>query len=109
MDCARTTTRDPETWLDNAPECSQAMARQVRDWIQRWEPDLTESIKWNMICFSGRKLVCGISACQNHLGISFFRGTELREMMDTDLFTGGESNTSIQSLRITAPAQLNTT
>jgi hypothetical protein len=99
MDCSRTPTRDPETWLDLAPEFSQAMARQVRAWIQRWEPDLTESIKWHMLCFSGRKLVCGLSACQKHLGITFFRGTELREM--TTLFTGGEANTSIQSIRVT--------
>ena len=55
MDCVRTTPRDPEVWLDLAPEFSQGMARQVRDWIQRWEPDLTESIKWNVLCFSGRK------------------------------------------------------
>lgn len=107
MDCARTTTRDPETWLDNAPECSQAMARQVREWIQRWEPDLTESIKWNMICFSGRKLVCAISACKKHLGVSFFRGVELREMTGTDLFVGGEASTSIQTLRVTDSKQLN--
>ncbi|HEY1050208.1 MAG TPA: YdeI/OmpD-associated family protein [Prosthecobacter sp.] len=109
MDCARTTTRDPEAWLDNAPEFSQAMARQVRDWILRWEPDLTESIKWNMICFSGRKLVCAISACKKHLGVSFFRGVELREMTGTDLFVGGEASTSIQTLRITDPKQLNAT
>jgi len=104
MDCSRTPTRDPETWLDLAPEFSQAMARQVREWIQRWEPDLTESIKWNVLCFSGRKLVCGLSACRKHLGITFFRGTELREV--TDLFDGGEANTSIQSFRISAPEQL---
>jgi len=104
MDCSRTPTRDPEIWLDLAPEFSQAMARQVRAWIQRWEPDLTESIKWHMLCFSGRKLVCGLSACQKHLGITFFRGTELREI--TKLFTGGEANTSIQSIRVTKPDQL---
>jgi uncharacterized protein YdeI (YjbR/CyaY-like superfamily) len=99
MDCSRTPTRDPETWLDLAPEASQVLARQVRAWIQRWEPDLMEAIKWHMLCFSGRKLVCGLSACQKHLGITFFRGTELREM--TTLFTGGEANTSIQSIRVT--------
>lgn len=104
MDCSRTPTRDPETWLDLAPEFSQTMARQVRAWIQRWEPDLTESIKWHMLCFSGRKLVCGLSACQKHLGITFFRGTELREI--TKLFTGGEANTSIQSIRVARPDQL---
>ena len=105
MDCARTSTRDPETWLDLAPEFSQAMARQVRGWIQRWEPDLAESIKWNMLCFSGRKNICALSACKKHLGITFFRGTELREL--TDLFAGGEANTSIQSIRVTQLEKLN--
>lgn len=104
MDCSRTPTRDPEAWLDLAPVFSQAMARQVRTWIQRWEPDLTESIKWHMLCFSGRKLICGLSACQKHLGITFFRGTELRDL--THLFTKGESNTNILSIRVTAPDQL---
>lgn len=104
MDCSRTPTRDPETWLDLAPEASQAMARQLRAWIQRWEPDLNEAIKWHMLCFSGRKLVCGLSACQKHLGITFFRGTELRDV--TKLFTGGESNTSILSIRVTSLDEL---
>ncbi|MFO1484078.1 MAG: YdeI/OmpD-associated family protein [Verrucomicrobiaceae bacterium] len=105
MDCSRTPTRDPETWLDLAPEFSQAMARQVRAWIQRWEPDLIEAIKWHMLCFSGRKLVCGLSACKKHLGITFFRGTELRDL--TNLFTEGESNTSILSIRVTSLDKLN--
>jgi uncharacterized protein YdeI (YjbR/CyaY-like superfamily) len=105
MDCARTSTRDPETWLDLAPAFSQAMARQVRGWIQRWEPDLTESIKWNVLCFSGRKNICGLSACKKHLGITFFRGTELREL--TNLFAGGEANTSIQTIRVTELKNLN--
>lgn len=105
MDVARPSTRDPETWLDLAPEFSQTMARQVRGWIQRWEPDLAEAIKWNMLCFSGRKNICGISACKKHLGIAFFRGTELREI--TDLFEGGEANTSILTIRVTKLEKLN--
>lgn len=100
MDCSRPKTRNPDEWVANAPAFSQSMAEQVREWIMRWEPDLTEAIKWNMLCFSGRKLVCGLSACQHHLGITFFRGTELRE--STTLFTSGESNTSIQSIRVTS-------
>jgi uncharacterized protein YdeI (YjbR/CyaY-like superfamily) len=105
MDSPSRHTRDPETWLDLAPAFSQDMARQIRSWIQRWEPDLSESIKWNMLCFSARKLVCGISACKKHLSIFFWRGTELREL--TDLFIGGEHNTSIQSIRITSLSDLN--
>ena len=100
MDCSRPKTKNPDEWVANAPAFSQSMAEQLREWILRWEPDLTEAIKWNMLCFSGRKLVCGLSACQHHLGITFFRGTELRE--STTLFTSGESNTSIQSIRMTS-------
>lgn len=100
MDCSRAKTHDPDQWLTQTPAFSQPLAEQVREWILRWEPDLTESIKWNMLCFTGRKLVCGLSACKHHLGISFFRGTELRET--TTLFTSGEGNTSIQSIRVTS-------
>jgi hypothetical protein len=100
MDCSRAKTHDPDTWIDQAPAFSKPLAEQVREWILRWQPDLTESIKWNMLCFSGHRLVCGLSACKHHLGISFFRGTELRE--STSLFTGGEGNTRIQSIRLTS-------
>ena len=55
------------------------MAEQVTDWILTWQPDLTESIKWNNLCFSGRKLVVGLSACRKHLALFFFRGTELAD------------------------------
>ncbi|MEZ5386577.1 MAG: YdeI/OmpD-associated family protein [Prosthecobacter sp.] len=98
MDCSRPKSRDPDTWLDFAPTASATMAAEVRGWIQRWEPDLTESIKWNMLCFSGRKLVCGLSACKKHLGVTFFRGTELRDI--TTLFDRGEGNTSILSFQV---------
>lgn len=105
MDCSRAKTHDPDVWIAQAPAFSKPLAEQVREWILRWQPDLKESIKWNMLCFSGHRLVCGLSACKHHLGISFFRGTELRE--STSLFTGGEANTSIQSLRLTSLEALN--
>ena len=100
MDCSRARTRDPEEWLENAPPFSTSMAMQLRDWFLHWEPDLTESIKWNILCFSGRKLVCGISACKAHLSIGFFRGTELDD--PAGLFSGGEGNTNIRSIRLTS-------
>lgn len=100
MDCSRARTKDPVNWVETCPEFSWPMANQLREWILSWEPDLTESIKWNMLCFSGRKLVCGISACKYHLGIAFFRGTELPD--PAKLFNeGGENNTNIRSIRLT--------
>ena len=105
MDCSRAKTRDPDEWMENAPPFSREMAMQLREWFQRWEPDLTESIKWNVLCFSGRKLVCGISACRKHAGIPFFRGTELDD--PAELFSGGEANTNIRAIRLTSLEMLN--
>ena len=99
MDVSRPKTRDPDEWLAGAPPLSKPLAEQVREWIHRWEPDLTESIKWNTLCFSGRKLVCAISACKGYLSVAFFRGTELAE--HSKLFALQENNTSIQSFRLT--------
>lgn len=106
MDCSRARTRDPREWLETCPDFSWPLAEQVHDWILTWEPDLTESIRWNMLCFSGRKLVIGLSACQRHLGVTFFRGTELPD--PAGLFSpGGAGNTNIRSVRIIALDQFN--
>jgi hypothetical protein len=100
MDCSRAKTKDPGEWLELCPEFSKPLAEQLVEWILNGEPDLTESIKWNILCFSGRKLVCGISACQKHVSIAFFRGTELPDPVR--LFApGGEANTNIRSIRLT--------
>jgi len=100
MDCSRAKTKDPDEWLELAPAFSQPIATSLRGWIQRWEPDLGETIKWNMLCFTGRKLVCGLSACRRHLGLTFFRGTELPD--PAGLFNQGhDTNTMILSIRLT--------
>ena len=105
MDCSRARTHDPDRWLAAAPDFSRPLCAEVRECFFRWEPDLAEAIKWNMLAFTGRKLVCSLSACQRHLGITFFRGTELPD--PAGLFTGGENNTNIRSVRITSLAALN--
>ncbi len=97
MDVSRAKTKDPDEWLENAPDFSREAAGQLREWFVRWEPDLSEAIKWNMLCFSGRRLVCGISACQRHVAIAFFRGMELPD--PAGIFDGGEGNTSIRAVR----------
>src|SRR6185436_12219033 len=99
MDVSRARTHDPSEWLETCPEFSAPFAQQFCDWILTWEPDLRESVKWNMLCFSGRKLVCGLSACKRHLGVTFFRGTELPD--PAKLLRSGANNTNILSMRVT--------
>jgi hypothetical protein len=101
MDCNRAKTKDPGEWLELCPDFSKPLAEQLVEFILNCEPDLTESIKWNILCFSGRKLVCGISACQKHVSIALFRGTELSD--PAKLFVAGsEGNTNIRSIRLTS-------
>jgi hypothetical protein len=92
--------RTPETWLDSSPQLSRSLCGELREMIQRWAPDLTESIKWGALCFSGRKLVCGLGAFKGHAGLSFFRGTELPD--PRGLFNQGQGNTNIRTIRFTA-------
>src|ERR1051325_6379345 len=106
MDVRRAKTKDPIQWLETCPDFSWPLANQLREWILEWEADLTESIKWNGLCFSGRKLVCGISACQRHLSIPFFRGTELPDR-DNLFSAGSENNTNIRSIRLTSLENFN--
>lgn len=106
MDCSRARTKDPGEWLQTCPDFSQPLAEQLVDWILTWEPDLAESIKWNNLCFSGRKHVLGLAACKKHVALFFFRGTELPD--PAGLFSpGGEQNTNIRSIRITTLEGLN--
>jgi hypothetical protein len=95
----------PQPILHQLEAFSAPLAQQLCEWILNWEPDLTESIKWNMLCFSGRKLVCGLSACQRHLGLTFFRGTELPD--PEKLFPSGVNNTNILTIQLTTLEGLN--
>ncbi len=105
MDCSRAKTHDPDDWLESAPPFSRPIAQRLREWFLKWEPDLTEAIKWNLLCFSARKNVCGISACKAHVSVAFFRGTELDD--PAGIFEGGEMNTNIRSVRLTSLDSLN--
>ncbi|HEY5791705.1 MAG TPA: YdeI/OmpD-associated family protein [Chthoniobacterales bacterium] len=99
MDCNRPASKNLEIWIENVSEFFRPLCRELRERILEWEPDLTESIKWNVLCFSGRKRVCGLSGCKKHVGIALFRGVELAD--PAGLFTPAENNTSIRSIRIT--------
>jgi hypothetical protein len=96
--------KTPDSWIDSCPEFSRPICTELRDLFLRWEPDLSESIKWGSLCFSGRKHVCALGAFQKHTSIVFFRGTELPD--PAGLFHGGEGNTNIRTVRVEEPDDL---
>jgi uncharacterized protein YdeI (YjbR/CyaY-like superfamily) len=52
-----------------------------------------------MLCYSGRKLIFGMSGCKKHVGLTFFRGMELND--PSGLFSESVGSISIRSIRIT--------
>jgi hypothetical protein len=96
--------RTPEAWLDSCPAFSRAICEELRECVQRWEPDLRESTKWGALCFTGRKLVCGLGAFKKHVSLVFFRGTELAD--PAGLFNHGEGNTNLRTIRLTTLEKL---
>lgn len=99
MNNFRAASRNPDLWLAGCPEFSRPICAQLREWIMRWELDLAESIRWNSLCYTGRKAVCALSGYKKHAGIAFFRGTELDDV--SGVFIPAENNTWMRSIRVT--------
>ena len=99
MDVRRSRTKNPDKWLATCPEISRPLCEELRELIFRWEPDLTESVNTNMLCFSGHKRVCALGAFLKKACITFFRGAELAD--PTHLFNQGLENHSIRNIELT--------
>lgn len=105
MDCRPSRTQDPDAWIATCPPFSKEMCEELRDLIFRWEPDLTESINSNMLCFSRKKRVCSLGAFNDHAEICFYRGGELPD--PAKLFNHGEGNMGIRGIKLTTLDGLN--
>lgn len=98
MDCRTARSNNPDEWMESCPEASRPVCELLREWILSWEPELRESIKWNMLCYSGKKLVCAIGGFKRHAGLTFFRGRELPAALE--ICDQGAQSVSIMSMKI---------
>src|SRR6478752_3717631 len=104
MDCRPSRTKDPDQWIATCPPFSKPICEELRELIFRWEPDLKESIKTNMLTFAGRKSVCALGAYVKEAEILFFRGAELCD--PENLFNSGLENVSIRDIKLSSLDQL---
>lgn len=105
MDCRPSRTRDPDEWVATCPGFTREICETLRELVFRWEPDLTESVNSNMLCFSGKKRVCGLGAFVGHVEITFYRGAEIAD--PRCLFNHGLESLSIRGIKFTELAQVN--
>jgi len=99
MDVRRSRTKNPDRWLATCPDLSRPLCEELRELVFRWEPDLTESVNTNMLCFSGVKRVCALGGFMKKAHFSFFRGSELPD--PAGLFNSGLENHSIRNIELT--------
>ncbi|MBV9128678.1 MAG: YdeI/OmpD-associated family protein [Verrucomicrobia bacterium] len=92
--------KNPDAWLADAPEFSRPICAALREWIVAWEPDLAQAIKWNILMFCGRKMVCGLGAFKQHANLMIFRGAELPD--PAGLFAPREDDALMRKLRLDA-------
>lgn len=104
MDCRPSRTKDTDEWIATCPSFSKANCEELREMIFRWEPDLKESVKTNMLTFSGRKSVVALGAYAKEAEIMFFRGAELNDAKK--LFNSGLGNVSIRDIKLTSLDEL---
>ena len=107
MDVRRSRTKNPDQWLATCPEASRPLCEELRELIFRWEPDLTETVNTNMLCYTGQKRVCSLGAFQKKACITFFRGGELPD--PAGLFNAGLENHSIRNIELSTLDDLNRT
>lgn len=53
------------------------LLKELRELINTTTPELTESFKWGVPVWSGKKTVCAISVFKDHVKINFFKGAYL--------------------------------
>lgn len=104
MDCRPSRTKDPDKWMATCPPFSKPIVEELRELIFRWEPDLKESVKTNMLTFAGRKNVCALGAYVREAEILLFRGAELNDAKQ--LFNSGLENVSIRDIKLTSIEEL---
>jgi hypothetical protein len=100
MDVRRSRTKNPDRWLATCPDFSRPLCEALRDHVFRWEPDLTETVNTNMLCYSGRKRVFALGAFQKAACITFFRGSELPD--PAGLLDAAEGNHLIRNVTLKA-------
>jgi hypothetical protein len=69
-----------------------------RQLIRETAPDMTEGWKWDVPVYTGRKMVCAMSAFKDHIKINFFKGAQLGD--PDGLFNGGLDSKSHRSINL---------
>src|SRR4051812_1955809 len=81
MGAAKHVAKDVDDYIANAPECTRPILTKMRGIFRRASPELEESIKWGVPCYTHRGMVGGFAAYTKHVSWGLWK-TELLDDPD---------------------------
>jgi hypothetical protein len=88
-----------DAYLEGLSAFARPVVEKLRALILGTAPDLEEAIRWNSPSYKGRLLVCGFTAYQKHVALTFWRGAELDD--PRGLLAHGQGKTAMRTMKIT--------
>lgn len=96
-----------EDYIKDLSPFARPLVERIRKVITSTAPDLDEAIRWNCPSYKGKLLVCGFSAFQKHVSLTFWRGADLPD--PKGILAHGQGKTAMRTAKFTAPEQVNDT
>jgi hypothetical protein len=101
---SKAATSKVSEYLESLPGWSRAICAELRRIILSTDPSITEEWKWGP-SYSSNGLVCGWSAFQKHVKVTFFNGGGMSDK--SGLFNHCLDNEFNRSIKFTSPDEIN--
>ena len=68
---------DLEAWFSKLSDEQRQVATVLRDVVRANSQGLSEDLKWNQPCYTGKSMVCYIQKAKTHVSLGFGKGAKL--------------------------------
>ena len=93
-----------EAYISDLSAFARPLVERLRQIIVSAAPDLDEAIRWNSPSYKGKLLVCGFSAFQKHVSLTFWQGANLPD--PKGLLQNGQGRTAMRTVKYTSMDQV---
>lgn len=93
-----------DAYISELSAFARPVVERLRQIIVSAAPDLDEAIRWNSPSYKGKLLVCGFSAFQKHVALTFWQGASLPD--PKNLLQNGQGRTAMRTVKYTAMDQI---
>lgn len=104
MACWSEPTVSVDAYISELSAFARPVVERLRKIITSVAPDLDEAIRWNAPSYKGKLLVCGFSAFQKHVALTFWQGASLPD--PKGMLQNGQGKTAMRTVKYTAMDQI---